>query len=170
MDVEVLPTAVHVVPSPDTEPITVPALRESFSQAGKVCDPPAMNAVEPPDEERVMNSMLPSGRTSRITCGESAAVVCRSMTPAFAYGFTFCSAVTRAISWPSPLSGCEAYWNASAVPQISPPAPRTLKVEPDRAEPPVTPTAPTSRLVQGFGSAPPAGGGGGGADPADTVT
>src|SRR4051794_3126209 len=69
IDVEVLPTPVHVVPSLDTEPVTVAPLRDSFSHAGIGCDPPAMNVVVPPDAERVMNSMLPSGRTSRITCG-----------------------------------------------------------------------------------------------------
>src|SRR5262249_40407563 len=84
MPVVTLPTVVHEEPSPDTDPVTVLPLRESRSHAGTGRVAPARYVVSPPIDERVMNSMLPSGRKSRMTCAAFAAVDCRSMTPAFA--------------------------------------------------------------------------------------
>ena len=101
----VLPTALQVVPSAEVEPMTVLPVRASFSQAGNGRDAPAMKLVAPPVVDRVMNSTLPSGRTSRTTLTEPAASVSRSITPTFAYALVFCSAVTRATICPSPLNG-----------------------------------------------------------------
>ena len=52
-------------------------------------DAPASQSVEPPDADRVMNSMSPIGRTSSTTCAALAAVDARIMMPAFAYVFVF---------------------------------------------------------------------------------
>src|SRR5207244_1054292 len=60
--VDTLPTAVHVLPSLDTDPVMVDPVRASFNQTGNACDPPARNVVAPPSVDRVMNSRLPSGR------------------------------------------------------------------------------------------------------------
>ena len=91
----VLPMTIQSDPFADTEPVAVLPVRASFSHVGGACDPLAMNVVAPPLDERAMNSMLPSGRTSSNTWGDPAAVVSRSMTPAFANVFVFCTAVTR---------------------------------------------------------------------------
>src|SRR5437660_2594554 len=50
------------------------------------------------------------------------------MTPAFAHGSVALCAVTRAVTGPSPASGCETRWNWSLVPQMSPPPPWTVQV------------------------------------------
>ncbi len=64
----VLPTVVHVEPSADTKPVTVEPDRTSFSHVGTGSDAPASQAVEPPSLVRVMNSMLPPGWASMMTC------------------------------------------------------------------------------------------------------
>ena len=60
----------------------------------------------------------------------------------------------------SPLIGCHTYWNASAVPQMSAPAPLMLNTPLLTLAPPATPTAPISWDVHGAGKAD---------DAADTV-
>ena len=66
------------------------------------------------------------------------------MIPAFANVFVFSMAVTRATMVPSPVICSELNWNASAVPQMSAPAPLTVHVDPLSVELPLRPTAPTS--------------------------
>src|SRR5438552_7656657 len=105
IEIAAVPIVVHVLPFADTAPVTVPPLRVSFSHCGDAWLLPAMKSVVPPVVDRIMNSMLPSGRASRITCAEPAAVVSRSITPPLAKVLVFCTRVTRATIWPSPLSG-----------------------------------------------------------------
>ena len=76
--------------------VTVDALRSSFSHAPPVTVAPPRKLVAPPVDERVMNSIPPVGRTSRITCAEPAAVVPRSITPAFANALVLARFATRA--------------------------------------------------------------------------
>src|SRR5215510_11603156 len=63
--VVMLPTVVHEEPSAEMDPVTVLPLRESRSHAGAGWVAPAKYVVSPPVDERVMSSMLPSGRKSR---------------------------------------------------------------------------------------------------------
>src|SRR5215472_2602290 len=100
-----------------------------------------------------MNSTLLSGRRSRITCFDPAAVVSRNITPALAYTAVFWVDVRRATISPSPSSGVEAKWNESAVPQISEPAPLTVKTPLANVAVPARPVWPTSWLVQPRGRA-----------------
>src|SRR5579871_5336028 len=95
-EIVVDPTCDHVTPSADVDAITVEPLRVSCNQTGAACEAPASQLVAPPVVERVMNSMSPVGRTSRMTCAEFAAVVARSMMPALANVFVFWMPVTRA--------------------------------------------------------------------------
>src|SRR5207248_2472040 len=97
--IDVVPTVVHVLPSVETALVTTPPARESRSQPGKPTVVPPRYVVAPFTAERCMNSTLPSGLISRMTCGEPADVVSRSMTPALAYGLVFCRLVTRATIW-----------------------------------------------------------------------
>src|SRR5215510_16526460 len=90
------PTVVHDTPSEDMRPTTLPADSDSRSQTGSVAVAPAINVVSPPDALLVMNSMPPSGLTSRITCGDEASSPCRTMTPAFANGWPAEKLSTRA--------------------------------------------------------------------------
>src|SRR5579862_1606391 len=92
----VLPTVVHVEPSADTKPVTVEPERTSLSHTGAVSVAPASQDVWPPLADRVMNSMLPLGSTSRITCADPAVRSPRNITPAFALVFVFWMLVTRA--------------------------------------------------------------------------
>jgi hypothetical protein len=80
------PTVVHDTPSEDIRPTTTPADTDNRSQTGSVAVAPAINVVSPPGALLVMNSTPPSGLTSRITCGDEASSVRRTMTPAFANG------------------------------------------------------------------------------------
>jgi hypothetical protein len=105
IEIVAAPTVVHVLPSADMNPVTVPPLRVSFSHCGDAWLPPPMYVVAPPVADRVMNSRLPFGRASRMTCADPDAVVSRSMTPALANVLVFCRPVTRATICPSPLSG-----------------------------------------------------------------
>src|SRR6185369_7779659 len=84
---DVAPTVVHVDPSCEISPVTVSPLRESRSQRGNDAVAPARYFVSAPVELRVMNSMLPSGRTSRITRAADGSIDSRSINPAFANGF-----------------------------------------------------------------------------------
>src|SRR6266853_1682575 len=79
----VLPTWVHTVPFVETYPVTDVPIRVNFSH-GVAWVPPASQLVAAPEYGRDMNSSESFGRTSRITSAESAAVVVRSITPAFA--------------------------------------------------------------------------------------
>ncbi len=92
----VLPTVVHVEPSADMKPVTVVPERTSLSQTGAARVAPASHDVCPPLVDRVMNSMLPLGSTSRITCADPAVRSPRNITPAFALAFVFWMLVTRA--------------------------------------------------------------------------
>src|SRR5512143_2359279 len=92
-----LPTIVQFEPSTDTQPTKVFERRCSLSHVGIAWKPPATKVVVPPSAVRAMNSMPPSGFTSRSTCGDEAEVDDRSISPAFAYGLVFCRLVTRAI-------------------------------------------------------------------------
>ena len=104
IDEVVEPTRVHVLPSDDTKPVIVEPARVSFSHTGAAAALPAMKFVMPPVVERVMNSMPPPGFTSRITCADPAVSVSRSITPAFANVFVFCTLATRVTTCPSPAS------------------------------------------------------------------
>ncbi|HUP70653.1 MAG TPA: hypothetical protein VM142_12690, partial [Acidimicrobiales bacterium] len=81
----VVPTVVQLLPFDETKPVTVDPERTSFNHAGVGWDVLASQSVDPPFVERVMNSMLPPGFKSRITCAAFAAVDARSITPALAY-------------------------------------------------------------------------------------
>src|SRR5580765_2398180 len=99
-----------------------------------------------------MNSMAPLGRTSRITWAEFAAVDARNITPALANGFVFWMLPTRTTICASPAIGCVTAWKASAVPQMSEPAPRTVYTPLAYVALPPSPTVPMSWLVHGAGS------------------
>src|SRR6516162_205627 len=120
-----VPSVIHVAPSVDTAAVTAEPARVSFNHAGDVTVAPAIKDVLPPVDARVMNSIPPSGLTSRTTCAEASSADWRIMTPAFANGDVICSPFTTAMIVPSPASGCDTNWNASAVPQMSAPAPAT---------------------------------------------
>src|SRR4051794_7085106 len=77
--VVVLPTVVQVDPFEGSEPVTGSPDRTSLSHAGVGCVAPASHEVEPFVAERAMNSIVPSGRTSRMTCAAPAAVDPRSI-------------------------------------------------------------------------------------------
>src|SRR5206468_6848945 len=64
----------------------------------------------------------------------------------------------RALTVPSPASGCDTKWNWSPVPQMSPPPPCTVQVEPFRDCVPAGVAPPTSAHVHPLGQA--LGGGG----------
>src|SRR5437899_1387257 len=87
----VVPSAVHVEPFAETEALTVVPLLESFSHAGGACDPYVISVVAAPVDDRVMNSIVPLGVTSRITWADVAETDSRIMTPAFAHACVFCS-------------------------------------------------------------------------------
>ena len=91
-----------------------------------------------------MNSMVPSTAALIITCWAEAVSAPRIITPAFALTCVFCSVFTRATIDPSPASGCDTYWKASAVPQMSRPPPVTVKVPFVYVALPDTPTVPMS--------------------------
>ena len=84
------------------------------------------------------------------------------MTPAFANAFVFWMLATRATICASPSIHIDATLNESVVPQMSEPAPLTVKVPDENDAEPATPTAPASRSNQFPGSALLGGGGGGG--------
>ena len=158
----VVPSAVHVEPFAETDALTIVPLRESFSHAGGACDPYVISVVAAPVDDRVMNSIVPLGVTSRITWAAVAESDSRIMTPAFAHACVFCSDVTRATTWTLPFIGWKTYRNASLVPQISAPDPLTVNVPFDAEALPAMPVEPTSCVVHGDGSVPLGGGGGGG--------
>jgi hypothetical protein len=149
-----VPSDDQLVPSVDTDAVTVDPERVSFNHGGDVTVALARNVVFAPPALRVMNSMMPPGLTSRITSGADGPTVCRIITPAFAYGEGSCSYCTRAMMLPSAASRCETNWNASVVPQMSEPAPATSKTLLPHDDTPLTPTAPTSVAVHGAGSGP----------------
>src|SRR4051812_424759 len=73
------------------------------------------------------------------------------MTPPFDHAAVGWTDATRATIVPSPASVRYAYWNASLVPQISAPCPRTTKLAPSKVVVPAPPTAPTSVFCQPSG-------------------
>src|SRR5437870_3042798 len=149
----VRPSSFQVAPSLLQEPITVVASRFKRSQTGTDAVAPAMKTVLPPFALRLMNSTPPPGLTSRITCADPAVSAPRIITPAFARALVFWIDVTRATISPLPDSGCDMKWKASAVPQMSAPAPRTVKTPPDSDALPAIPTDPMSFEVHGDGKA-----------------
>jgi len=70
-----------------TYAVTTPRSRIRNNSPPGVGGKPAMNVVGPPGVERVMNSIPPSGFTSRITCGEPGSRFVRIMIPTLAKGF-----------------------------------------------------------------------------------
>jgi hypothetical protein len=78
------------------------------------------------------------------------------MTPAFAHVFVLPCPITRAVTVPSAASGCQAKWNWSLVPQMSPPPPWTVHVAPFTDCVPAGVAPPTSAHVHPDGQ--PAGG------------
>src|SRR5215471_18768232 len=92
----VLPTAVHVSPSLDTEPVIVEPERTSFSHVGTGSVAPASHDVWPPFVDRVMNSMLPPGWASRMTCADPAVRSPRNISPALALLLVFVRLATCA--------------------------------------------------------------------------
>ena len=76
----------------------------------------------------------------------------RSMTPAFVQACTCSTLAMRAIIVPSPPSVREVNRKASAVPQISAPAPVTVNVPLPYDALPAAPTTPTSCEVHGAGN------------------
>src|SRR5262252_936346 len=125
-----------------------------------------MNVVEPPVAVRVMNSTSPVGRTSRMTWAEPGSSESRIITPAFANVFVGVVLVTRATisacvsgysskRVPESLNAWLTNWNASLVPQMSAPAPRTVNTPAAYDALPARPVAPTSWLAQYAGSVEP---------------
>ena len=147
----VLPTVVHVWPSTEMSPVIVVPARVSRSHTGGVCEAPASQEVCAPSLLRVMNSMLPLGSTSSMTCAADGLTDSRIITPAFAFELVFCRLRTRARISPSPLSGWLTNWKASAAPQMSAPAPLTVNCPLLNVADPGCPTAPTSWLSHGLG-------------------
>src|SRR3954466_15535474 len=70
---EVLPTAAQDWPSFDTDAVTVDPVRTSRSHTGVACMVPPRYVVVPASAPRVMNSISPLGRRSRMTSAASAA-------------------------------------------------------------------------------------------------
>src|SRR5262249_57535681 len=101
------PTDTHLMPSLDTDAVTVDPDRDSCNHGCPEALPPARNVVAPPCADRVMNSRPPFGLTSSSTCGEAALPDWRSMMPAFANGDVTCSRSTRATIEPSPATGSD---------------------------------------------------------------
>src|SRR5690349_4801346 len=159
---DVVPIGVHDVPSDDTSPENVDPLRASRSHTGSVREAPARNVVDAPEAGRAMNSMPPSGRTSRMRCADPGSTVSRHMIPAFANTFVFRSDATRTTICPFPAAGVLVYVNESAEPQMSAPAACTVIALPLTDAVPPSPTTPTSRVVQGIDVL--------GGEPAVTVT
>src|SRR3954466_14063982 len=58
---------------------------------------------------------------------------------------------TRATIWPSPVNVWYANWNASLVPQMLAPAPRTVNVPALYVDDPAWPVLPTSWICHGLG-------------------
>ena len=86
------------------------------TQYGAVTSGPWMLVLAPLVAVRdSMIAPLP-GVTATSVCVEPAASVSRNMTPALVHALVADSLVTRAVIVPSPVSGCETNWNASAVP------------------------------------------------------
>ena len=83
-EIVVDPTGFHVTPSLEVDALTVEPLRTSLSHEGipGVALPTMLAAA--PVLARVMNSRLPFGVRSSMTCWELAASDARSMMPAFA--------------------------------------------------------------------------------------
>src|SRR6267143_5504927 len=85
-------------------------------------------------------------------CVEPAARDARIMTPALAHTFVFCTPVTRATISPLPFKGWYTKWKASAVFQMSAPAPRTVKTPEAKLADPAGVSEPTSVCCHGLGS------------------
>src|SRR5207253_6482372 len=81
----------------EIDAVRVDPLRTIYSRPLPDSELPATKVVEPPLDDRVMNSMPPPGLISRMTSAEPAVSDCRIITPAFALASVFCSAVTRAM-------------------------------------------------------------------------
>src|SRR5436190_216310 len=86
-DTWMLPIAVHVKPSGDTDAVNNCSARSSISHCGCAQVLPAMNSVGHPVAVRATNSAQPSGLTLSMTCLASPAVPSRNMMPAFANAF-----------------------------------------------------------------------------------
>src|SRR3954470_17187636 len=72
----------------------------------------------------------------------------RIITPIFVHAAVFSIVATRAVISPSPLNGRYANWKASDAPQMSAPAPSSVKLPFANEARPLTPTLPTSVFSQ----------------------
>src|SRR5947207_12387321 len=108
--------------------------------------PPLTPVDNPPAVVRDWNDVPAAADTSIIAQAAFAVSPERTIRPAFAQRCVFSMVVTRATSWPSPLSVRLANWKASAAPQISAPPPETTNAVPFAVEEPFTPGAPISWL------------------------
>src|SRR5688500_15715449 len=93
-----------------------------------------------------------SGVTNTEACLAPGVRFSRIITPALVQGSTFATLATRATIVPSPLIVRYAYWNSSAVPQMSAPDPSILKTPASYAALPALATLPMSRFNQPVGS------------------
>src|SRR5580765_4510585 len=119
------PTVVHAAPSADIAPVYTLPLSVNFSHTGKDALAPAMNDIDALSLVRAMNSIPPSGFTSRIT-RRAFGVNSPMIRPAFANGSVCCSLTTRAVS--STMPPRVTAEKESADPQMSEPSPLTKNV------------------------------------------
>src|SRR5690349_21632022 len=97
------------------------------------------------------------GVTKIDACREPAFSESRNMTPAFVHGatlWTLSTCASRIVT--VPRSGCAryAYWNSSAVPQMSAPLPLTENTPSANVVVPAFATAPMSWCCHGYGTPP----------------
>ena len=82
-------TKAQLRPSCDVHAKIDPCDQLSRSQTGKVDVRPATKATTSPDVDRVMNSISPPGRTSRIAIAAPTSRPALTITPDFAKGSVF---------------------------------------------------------------------------------
>jgi hypothetical protein len=96
----VLHSTVHCRPSVDVDAITVPLVQPRRSHTGRLDVAPSTYCIDAPAAARVMNSMPPSGFTSRMAVAAFASTPARSITPAFPNAFAACRFAMRATMKP----------------------------------------------------------------------
>jgi hypothetical protein len=102
--------------------------RTTFTQYGATAVPLPVLVLTHPVQLRDWNTKPFPGVRNTPAWAEFAPSVARIITPAFAQAFVFCWLATRATIAPSPVSGWYMKLNPSAVPQMSAPAPFTVKL------------------------------------------
>ena len=150
-DIVTEPTEVQLTPSGEVYPRNRLPTRVSRTQYGATTCGPAVRLLPPPAEMRRWKEVPLPGVITIIACREFAVSDCRIMTPALAESFVFCTPLTRARISPSPVMVCQAKWNWSEEPQMSLPAPFTVKTPPAAEALPASPGLPMSWLAQGEG-------------------